>query len=504
MRLRVKEPGNVIEVVSCSNDELDKIMELATAKRWSWQAKKYIEKCYMILFKFIPSGLYKRVLGLTKQGYNVQLDNFDILYDKTIDDNAVDAFIDKEQYSFSPRWFQFEALYKALKFKRSKFEIATGGGKSFIIAMITRYLLQNEIPAGGQVLIVTIRQMLVDQMIDDIYSYKRDKLIRYQAVYAGTEKVENANVIVGTYQSLSTWPMENFANVYCVIVDEVHSGKIASIKDGIIPKINQAKCKRFLGFTGTMPDNAIDLLHLEAYFGPTLINVSAKELIDEKSIADLKIRILELSYSKEMSKSYFFDEDVQAGGPKRLAAERAWFHTCQQRNDLIRQICAKFVGNQVILVESVDYAKFLVNWLSTIDGKEVRLIYGGVKKKDRAEIIQELKLEGDNYILVATYETMSTGVSINNIMALHFPDGGKSRIRIRQSLGRGLRLHPKKDHLLVFDYYDHLHKDHGDGTDENPGWPGPHSNIFATHARIRKKIYKDQGFIFTEHLFKIE
>lgn len=504
MHLRVKEPGNIIEVLNCSQTELDKLMELATAKRWSWQSKKYIEKCYMVLFRFLPSGLYRRILGLSKDGYHVQLDNFESLFDENIDDNVIDAWIDKEQFPFVPRWYQFEALYKALKFKRCKFEIATGGGKSFIIAMVTRYLLQNELKNGQQVLIVTIRQMLVDQMIDDIYSYKRDKLITYQSVYAGTEQVENANVIVGTYQSLSKWPKENFANVGAVIVDEVHSGKIVSIKDGIMPKINVAKCKRFLGFTGTMPEDAIDQLHLEAYFGPTLMKVTAKELMEEKSIADIRIKIVELNYSKAISKSYFFSEDVQAGGPKRLAAERSWLHTQPQRNELLKTICSRFVGNQVILVESVDYAKFLVDWLGTIEGKEVRLIYGGVKKKVRNEIVQELKLEGDNYILVATYETMSTGVSINNIMSVHFPDGGKSRIRIRQSLGRGLRLHPKKEWLTVFDYYDRLHKDLGDGTDENPGWPGPSSNIFATHARIRKKIYQDQGFEYKEVKFDIE
>ena len=73
-----------------------------------------------------------------------------------------------------------------------------------------------------------------------------------------------------------------------------------------------------------------------------------------------------------------------------------------------------------------------------------------------------MKMDGDDIILVATYETMSTGVSINNIMAIHFPDGGKSRIRIRQSCGRGLRLHPKKDYLQVFDYVDNFTKYYGE------------------------------------------
>lgn len=500
MLLEVLNPANRIEIKDCTSKELDKLIEISAAKRWSWKAKKYLEVSYMNMFRFLPAGLYKRILALKKEGYNVSLSGFERIANININTEELDEFIANEEYELTPRWFQFEAFYKAIKFNRSKFEIATGGGKSFIIAMCVRYLLQHEIPKGGKILIVTIRQMLVDQMIDDIYSYKRDKLIKYQPVYAGTEQVEDANVIVGTYQSLSTWPRENFENVYAIIVDECHAGKITSIKDEILPKLNPNYCKRYMGFTGTLPDDDIDLLHLEVFFGPTLMKVTAAELQEEGSIAKIKIKMLKLIYPISKTKSYYFDEDVKNGGPARLRAERAWLHTNQERNELIKMICSKFIGNQVILVESVSYAKFLIDWLGTIPGKEVRLIYGGTKKSERNEIKQELKLEGDNYILIATYETMSTGVSINNIMALHFPDGGKSKIRIRQSLGRGLRLHPKKEFLLVFDYWDVLKKYYGSAEQNHTdAWDGPNSNIFNSHAKIRKGIYKDQKF---EHTIK--
>ena len=89
-----------------------------------------------------------------------------------------------------------------------------------------------------------------------------------------------------------------------------------------------------------------------------------------------------------------------------------------------------------------------------------------------------------------------------------FPDGGKSRIRIRQSLGRGLRLHPKKDHLVVFDFWDKLKKQY-EKKDKNgnvvvEGWPGPNSNIFDSHARIRKQIYENEKFPYnvTEYVVK--
>ena len=79
-------------------------------------------------------------------------------------------------------------------------------------------------------------------------------------------------------------------------------------------------------------------------------------------------------------------------------------------------------------------------------------------------------------ILIATYETMSTGVSINNIMHVHFPDGGRSEIRIKQSIGRGLRLHLLKEYLNVFDYQDQMVR-----------------SSYKNHATDRNKIYLNEG-----------
>ena len=59
--------------------------------------------------------------------------------------------------------------------------------------------------------------------------------------------------------------------------------------------------------------------------------------------------------------------------------------------------------------------------------------------------------EGSNKILVASYGTLSTGVSIKNIHYIHLVESFKSDVIIRQSLGRGLRQHKDKSILHVFD-----------------------------------------------------
>ena len=77
MLLEVLDPANRIEIKECTNKELDKLIEISAAKRWSWKAKKYLEVSYMNMFRFLPAGLYKRILALKNEGYNVTLSGFE-------------------------------------------------------------------------------------------------------------------------------------------------------------------------------------------------------------------------------------------------------------------------------------------------------------------------------------------------------------------------------------------------------------------------------------------
>ena len=79
--------------------------------------------------------------------------------------------------------------------------------------------------------------------------------------------------------------------------------------------------------------------------------------------------------------------------------------------------------------------------------------------------------------------TLSTGVSITNLHYIHFTESFKSDVIIRQSIGRGLRLHEDKDKLRLFDYVDIL-------------MPNKKSGILYYHSTVRRNIYNEQSFKF--------
>jgi len=60
-----------------------------------------------------------------------------------------------------------------------------------------------------------------------------------------------------------------------------------------------------------------------------------------------------------------------------------------------------------------------------------------------------------------------------------FAAGGKAFIRTVQSIGRGLRLHPSKNKLIIFDLIDNLH-------------------YGIEHGLARKSIYNREQIEFSE------
>lgn len=97
---------------------------------------------------------------------------------------------------------------------------------------------------------------------------------------------------------------------------------------------------------------------------------------------------------------------------------------------------------------------------------------------------KEIREVGSNKILIASYGTLSTGVSINAIFNIIFVDSFKSEQIIIQSIGRALRLHTDKKRALIFDIVDIFS-------------PKNMNNILYSHFKERVKFYDKRGYPYT-------
>ena len=87
------------------------------------------------------------------------------------------------------------------------------------------------------------------------------------------------------------------------------------------------------------------------------------------------------------------------------------------------------------------------------EDKKVFYVHGGVDTDER-EYIRQITEKSDNAIIIASYGTFSTGINIRNLHNIVFSSPSKSRIRVLQSIGRGLRVGDSKDTATLFDISD--------------------------------------------------
>lgn len=97
---------------------------------------------------------------------------------------------------------------------------------------------------------------------------------------------------------------------------------------------------------------------------------------------------------------------------------------------------------------------------------------------DKRKIIKE---EGKVKVLIASFGTLSTGVSITAIFNVIFADSFKSEQIIIQSIGRALRKHSLKKVATIFDIVDVFD-------------PAKMNNILYRHFLEREKFYKDRKY----------
>ena len=100
--------------------------------------------------------------------------------------------------TFTPRDYQIEAVYDALRYNRKLLISPTASGKSFMIYAIVRYF----VALGKKILLVVPTTSLVEQMYKDFSSYGFDVGSFCHKIYAGKERETDAQVIITTWQSI--------------------------------------------------------------------------------------------------------------------------------------------------------------------------------------------------------------------------------------------------------------------------------------------------------------
>jgi len=372
----------------------------------------------------------------------------------------------------TPHQHQIEAIQKSLNERRNLLLSPTASGKSLIIYGLIRKRLEED---KKKVLIVVPTKSLVAQMKSDFDDYSSqtdwDAEEYCHTIHSGKEKETEKRVVITTWQSVYKLSPKWFEQFSSVFGDECHLFKSKSLTT-LMTKLKD--CPFRVGTTGTLDGTDTHKLVIEGLFGPVYKVTTTTELIEKELLSDLKIDCILLKYPEEECKSaknFRYQEEIDC----LVSHER--------RNEFLRNLALNTKGNTLVLFQYVQkHGKVLFDLIqnSVQPGRKVFFIHGGTDVQQREEIRKLTEFENDA-IIVASYGTFSTGVSIRRLHNIIFASPSKSRIRVLQSIGRQLRKSKYKECAKLYDVADDLH------------WK-THNNYTLNHFMERVKIYNSEKF----------
>jgi len=362
------------------------------------------------------------------------------------------------------RDYQKEIVDVCLKMGRGVIVLATAGGKTLTIANLVQSIYNNN--TNMKCLIVVPDLGLVNQTYADFMEYETSFL---HSKWTGNDALNmGSNVIIANMGILQSdksdvsWTQD----IDLLIIDEVHKLR----RDNKINKlVKSIRTHNKFGFTGTMPEQQIDQWNILGKIGPVLYEKNSFQLRQQDYVARAKVQVIKIEY-KDKPPTYPSDRyDPSA----RFRREIQYIGKNKFRNSIISKLSRRFDNNCLIMVDYIEHGEELYGILEAeCKNKKVFFIKGEIAVEERDKVKKLMEKRSD-VVCIAISKIFSTGINIKNLHYIVFAGGGKAKVKIIQSIGRGLRLHKDKKGVIIIDIADMLH----------------YSN---QHYTKRLKLYKDE------------
>lgn len=244
-----------------------------------------------------------------------------------------------------------------------------------------------------------------------------------------------------------------------VIGEEAHEAGGNSYYD-ILRHCKQAHYRLALTATPFMRDDAEDNMRLMAAFGPILIQVSEKELIDKGILARPYFKFVDLPAPKRLFKTTPYQRAYTVGIVENSL-----------RNDRIVEEASKAVAAGLpvmLLIQRTSHGTIIADALREA-GLKVAFLKGADNQKSRKNALAALK-DGRIQVLIGT-TILDVGVDVPAVGMVILAGGGKAEVALRQRIGRGLRAKKTGANVaFIVDFVD------------------AHNSHLRDHARQRRSI----------------
>jgi superfamily II DNA or RNA helicase len=394
-----------------------------------------------------------------------------IVYDVLTDDFTERPFVHCPPDllpNITPRDYQLLAAEQAFNYRRGIVQIATGGGKSAVAALIAAMI---ERFADGGTLTMVNKKHLLRQTVEKFHEYGLQDI---GVIGAGVYEPGRHTVamVQSLWRALRRGADEFAAGITGIIWDETHhlgANSWAGIAYNIPSKwsIGLSATPFREGHENTT--DPADML-MQGIAGKVLVKVSATYLIERGLLAKPSIFMIPvLPEHCEAAR----DKDSRKAAKKAAkwaAVESAWISDNPYRNQLIVRLCAALTNtslNPLVLVQKIEHGKELLRLCAGTGlrpvflsgGPKVHLFDPTCEGDVRTEQIEDSDsyvseyLEGGYNVLIGS-TVFDEGVDLPAVTAVINCAGGKAFIRNIQRVGRGLRPKPGDNRAFIFDFVD--------------------------------------------------
>jgi superfamily II DNA or RNA helicase len=355
---------------------------------------------------------------------------------------------DRAKLALELRDYQQNIVDACLKHGRGVTILATAGGKTLTIANLIECIHKTQKQFKCLMLVPDLG--LVNQTSSDFHEYKTTFL---HSKWTGSDKLNlGSNVIIANMGILQSSKSDTdwIQDVDLLIIDEVHKLR----KDNKINKlIKTIRTPHKFGFTGTMPEQLLDQWNILGQIGRVLYERNSYQLRKQQYVAKARVQVIKLVYNEKPPTFPADRYDPSA----RFRREQQFLAKNTFRNAILAKLSQGFDNNSLIMVDYIDHGEELYGVLrSQCKDKQVFFIRGEVAVDERDKV-KKLMENTSDVVCIAISKIFSTGINIKNLHYIVFAGGGKAKVKIIQSIGRGLRLHKDKKGVIIIDIADMLH-----------------------------------------------
>ncbi len=319
--------------------------------------------------------------------------------------------------------------------KKTLLVLPTGCGKTIVFSKV----IEDRVRMGERVLVLAHRGELLDQA--------SDKLEKSTGLKTATEKADQTSVgsflrvVVGSVQTmqrekrLSKFPSDYFNTI---VVDEAHH----CISDGYQFVLNHFEQSNVLGVTAT-PDRG-DMRNLGSYFESLAYEYTLPAAIKEGYLSPIKALTiplkLDLSGVGQQGGDFKTKDLGTALDPYLYQIAEEMVKHCSNRKT-------------VVFLPLVKTSK---KFRDILNEKGFKAAEVNGESKDRAEILGDF--ENDKYSVLCNSMLLTEGWDCPSVDCIVVLRPTKVRSLYSQMVGRGTRLFPGKEELLLLDFLWHTER----------------------------------------------